>query len=610
MRILHIVRQFSPAIGGLENFVLCLARAQIQAGHHPEVLTLDTLFHQDGSRLPAQETIEGIPVHRIPWRGSYKYPLATAAISQVKGFDIIHVHAVDFFADFLPLLRPFHRTPLVLSTHGGFFHSSYASFLKRIFFNTATRLSLRGYKRVFACSVGDLRMFAPLCLPWLQLIENGVDIEKFANLGPLIFSNTFLFIGRFSENKRLDLLLQTIHRLKHWTPDVRLTIIGRDWDGNLARLREQIDTLELHDQVEIRLDLDDYDIKMEIARHCFVISASDYEGFGMTMVEGMSAGLVPIASPIASFKRIIEEAGVGHLVDFHDPDAAARSILAYTQGIAARYHLVRKAATLASTRYGWPETAARFIRVYEEILGSRTRVIQGVAIDTRSGGDVIQAIDRTIAQRTPLRIAIANAHTINLAREAPDYRHLLRDFMVLNDGAGVNLASRWKYRKPFCENLNGTDFVPRLLAESTRSLRIFLVGARPWTVDEACRRLSRRYPRHRWMGYQHGYYGPADEETVCARIRATSPDLLLVALGNPLQEEWIARCAEKTGATVCIGVGAFFDFVAGQVPRAPLWIRQLKCEWIYRLLQEPRRLWRRYLIGNLVFLWAARGDQV
>ena len=112
------------------------------------------------------------------------------------------------------------------------------------------------------------------------------------------------------------------------------------------------------------------------------------------------------------------------------------------------------------------------------------------------------------------------------------------------------------------------------------------------------------------MGYQHGYYGPADEETVCARIRATSPDLLLVALGNPLQEEWIARCAEKTGATVCIGVGAFFDFVAGQVPRAPLWIRQLKCEWIYRLLQEPRRLWRRYLIGNLVFLWAARGDQV
>jgi alpha-1,3-mannosyltransferase len=85
---------------------------------------------------------------------------------------------------------------------------------------------------------------------------------------------------------------------------------------------------------------------------------------------------------------------------------------------------------------------------------------------------------------------------------------------------------------------------------------------------------------------------------------------LLVAMGNPLQEEWIARCSTKTGATICIGVGALFDFVSGRVERAPLWVRKLKCEWVFRLIQEPKRMWRRYLIGNLSFLWAMLWDRV
>ncbi len=610
MRILHIVRQFSPAIGGLENFVLCLARNQLQEGHQPEVLTLDTVFHRKGPRLPAIDEVEGIPVRRVSWVGSYKYPLAFSTSSHLSGFDIIHVHAVDFFADYLALTRLFHKTPLVLSTHGGFFHTTSASRFKRLFFNTVTRVSLCGYKRVIACSENDQTVFAPLCKPWLRLIENGVDIEKFADLGPRSFDNSFLFIGRFSDNKRIDLLLETIHHLKRTTPDVRLTIIGRDWDDNLARMRQQIGTLGLSEQVSVLLDLSDSDIKTQIGRHCFVVSASDYEGFGMTLVEGMAAGLVPVASPISSFKRIIEEAGVGHLVDFHDPEAAAQSILAYTQSIRTDYPAVRAAAMVAATRYGWPGTAARFMQIYEEVLGSNTRMIQGVSIDTHSGTEVIRAINNAVEKRLPVRITIANAHTINLARKLPAYRLLLEDSLVLNDGAGVNIASKWKYRKPFSENLNGTDFVPRLLSLSRRSLRVFLVGARPDVVVKVAERFAKRYPRHQWVGSQDGYTSVSDETTACARIRETRPDLLLVAMGNPLQEEWIARCAEKTGAIVCIGVGGLFDFAAGQAQRAPLWVRNLKCEWIFRLVQEPGRMWRRYLIGNLTFLWMASGDVV
>jgi alpha-1,3-mannosyltransferase len=610
MRILHIVRQFSPAVGGLENFVLCLAQAQIQAGHQPEVLTLNSVFHRDGKPLLAVDAVDGVPVHRVPWKGSYKYPIALSAGSHLQGFDIIHVHAVDFFADYIALLRCFHKTPLILSTHGGYFHSGYASGLKKVFFNTVTRFSMRGYQRVIACSEGDYAQFSAICKPWLRLIENGVDIDKFAKLGAQDYSDRYLFIGRFSNNKRIDLLIETIYFLKKITANIHLTIIGRDWDGNLLRMQDQIARLDLSQHVTILLDLDDDGIKTQVGLHNFIVSASNYEGFGMTLVEGMAAGLVPIASPITSFTKIIHEADVGHIVSFDTPESAAQNIANYTQSIQARYFEVRAAAITAAARYGWTGTAARFMQVYEEVLGLNVRVIQGVAIDTRSADEVIQAIDHAVEQHTSMNIAIANAHTVNLARESTRFKTLLAGFLVLNDGAGVNLASKWKYGKSFCENLNGTDFTPRLLANSTHSLRVFLLGARPDSVAAAFEALSKCYPQHQWLGYQDGYFSQTDEDTVCARIKQNSPDLLLVAMGNPLQEEWIARCSTKTGATICIGVGALFDFVSGRVERAPLWVRKLKCEWVFRLIQEPKRMWRRYLIGNLSFLWAMLWDRV
>lgn len=610
MRILHIVRQFAPAVGGLENFVSCLAASQLKAGLEPEVLTLNTVFHGDGATLPAQDTVAGVPVMRIGWAGSYKYPVASLPPRLLRGFDVIHVHAVDFFADYLPLIRPWHKTPLVLSTHGGYFHTGYASRFKRLFFNTVTRLSVRGYARVVACSEGDFSLFSPLCRPWLQLVENGVDIEKFARLGAADYRPHFLFIGRFSDNKRLDLLLETFHHLAPLVPDSRLTIIGRDWDGNLAKLKAQVQARELGPHVEILPDLTDEEIRKRIGENRFVVSASDYEGFGMTLVEGMAAGLIPVASPIASFRRIVETAETGLLVDFHSPESAAQRIHTFLQQTAPHFGDVRAKAIGAARRYSWKETAERFQRIYDDILGSHHRTIQGVAIDTRPGSAIIRKIESHVVRRAPLRIAIANAHTVNFARRQPDFRCLLENFLVLNDGSGVNLASRWKYRKPFCENLNGTDFVPRLLTESRRPLRVFLVGARPDVVAEAHRKFAERYPRHAWVGHQHGYYRADDEAAVLARIREARPDLLLVAMGNPLQEAWIARCADQTGAVVSIGVGALFDFVAERVVRAPAWIRRIGCEWIFRLLQEPGRMWRRYLIGNLTFLWAARGDRI
>ena len=114
--------------------------------------------------------------------------------------------------------------------------------------------------------------------------------------------------------------------------------------------------------------------------------------------------------------------------------------------------------------------------------------------------------------------------------------------------------------------------------------------------------LAKNFPGLELAGWQHGYFSAEEEAKVIEDIRRSGADLVLVALGAPRQELWIRRCLGKLGAKVVIGVGGLLDFYSGRIPRAPRWIRKLGMEWCYRLYQEPRRLWRRYLVGNVVFL--------
>jgi exopolysaccharide biosynthesis WecB/TagA/CpsF family protein len=173
---------------------------------------------------------------------------------------------------------------------------------------------------------------------------------------------------------------------------------------------------------------------------------------------------------------------------------------------------------------------------------------------------------------------------------------------VLNDGAGLDIAGRL-FGKPFPENLNGSDFNPAILEEAAaRGWPVFFLGAKPGVADEAARRLSARIPGLTVVGARDGYFGPEESDEVAREVAATGAGVLMVAMGNPLQETWLSSHLEATGARLGVGVGAFFDFSAGVVPRAPAWMNRLWLEWLYRLLQEPRRMWRRYVLGNPLFL--------
>jgi alpha-1,3-mannosyltransferase len=206
-------------------------------------------------------------------------------------------------------------------------------------------------------------------------------------------------------------------------------------------------------------------------------------------------------------------------------------------------------------------------------------------------------------------VGFANAHSLNIASTNNAFRQALRGFLVLNDGLGLDIASRIKFGKPFVANLNGTDFVPDFLAKTRHRLRIYLIGTTDPVVAQAAQSFRVRYPWHSVVGWRNGFFtGPDDIEETCRSVRAAKADCVLIGMGNPLQELWIADHGAKTGARLLIGVGALFDFMAERVHRAPSWVQSLRCEWVYRLLQEPRRLVRRYLIGNVVFLSRAIAD--
>ena len=141
-----------------------------------------------------------------------------------------------------------------------------------------------------------------------------------------------------------------------------------------------------------------------------------------------------------------------------------------------------------------------------------------------------------------------------------------------------------------------------LLRRIKRPLKVALIGARRDVADCACEAFQAMCPQHQISVISDGFFTPDDEPRILGQLEAERPDILLVAMGVPRQELWIADNVGNEHCTAPIAVGALFDIFTGTVPRAPGWMLALRVEWLYRLWREPKRLWRRYIIGNPVFL--------
>jgi len=204
-----------------------------------------------------------------------------------------------------------------------------------------------------------------------------------------------------------------------------------------------------------------------------------------------------------------------------------------------------------------------------------------------------------------MQLCFINPHCVNVARKNARYRRVVNEAgLAVPDGIGMRIAGRL-LGKPFRHNLNGTDLFPRLCERlATLHGKLFLLGGQPGIADQTAAWISRHYPAVQVVGSCHGYFDAASEADVIATIRASGADVLLVAMGVPQQDLWIAQHGPQTGVKVAMGVGGLFDFCSGRIARAPQWLRELGLEWTFRLYSEPARMWRRYLVGNLSFMIA------
>jgi N-acetylglucosaminyldiphosphoundecaprenol N-acetyl-beta-D-mannosaminyltransferase len=234
--------------------------------------------------------------------------------------------------------------------------------------------------------------------------------------------------------------------------------------------------------------------------------------------------------------------------------------------------------------------------------------ILGIPFDNVTTNEALARIEEMIASRKPHYLATANVDFLVQAREDIELRRILFDAdLVLCDGTPLLWVSRW-LGNPLRERVAGADIVPLLMKlAAEKKYRVFLLGASPESARQAADRLHDAYPDLLLAGSYSPPFNKLiemDHDEIKRRILAAKPDLLFVSLGCPKQEKWIAMHYRSLGVPVSAGVGATIDFLAGQVRRAPTWMRRSGLEWVYRLAQEPRRLFGRYMKDLWAFGWS------
>jgi N-acetylglucosaminyldiphosphoundecaprenol N-acetyl-beta-D-mannosaminyltransferase len=244
--------------------------------------------------------------------------------------------------------------------------------------------------------------------------------------------------------------------------------------------------------------------------------------------------------------------------------------------------------------------------------GMHSVEILGVRVDNATYDDLLAHVDAFVNSGQPHQIVTLNPEMLVSAHDDPAFRRLLNEAdLNVADGVGLMLAARW-LGHPLLERVTGSDGIHHLSAHCARKgYRPFFLGAAPGVAQVVAERLTAVYPSLQVAGTYSGSASAEDEQAIVAHMRQMAPDLLFVAYGVPAEEMWIGRNREQLGVPVMIGVGGAFDFLAGVTRRAPVWMRKMGLEWVYRLIREPWR-WRRQLalprfLGLVALQWLRRG---
>jgi N-acetylglucosaminyldiphosphoundecaprenol N-acetyl-beta-D-mannosaminyltransferase len=231
----------------------------------------------------------------------------------------------------------------------------------------------------------------------------------------------------------------------------------------------------------------------------------------------------------------------------------------------------------------------------------------GLSFDAVTMGDAVaRCLELCRAPRASHMVITANASHLCMMRRDPELAQACRaGSLIVADGMSVVWALRASGQK-VPERVAGVDLMAHLLAAAAKErLSVYFLGAKREVVTTLAQRCRAQYPGIEIAGFRDGYFGPAEHQGIVEEIRASGAHMLFVGMPTPFKETWCERHHQRLDVPVIMGVGGGFDVLAGFIKRAPRWAQASGLEWFWRLLMEPRKLWKRYLTTNSEFIWLA-----
>lgn len=366
LRVLSVTPAFLPHRGGLGQMVFELAQ---RVRHH--AVLMDVVHVAPEYDQASEETMNGVRVYRLPLRGSRVLGFAPGLAKIVRQYDLVHAHDPQLLAITQNLMVTNRATPAVLSTHGGFWHTQQHAWIKRLYERTVLRNFLNHYERVLASSEADYSYYRALT-DRAVLCSNGVPVEHFGSVPSLDVRplTRWIYWGRLSRNKRLERVIDTVAVARRLGHPVELLICGQDFDGLKPRLQQRIERRGLQEHVRIEGERSDADLLKELATRGVYITASEHEGFGISVVEAMAAGLVVLCRDLSPLNGLVKRGQTGDFLRF-DNSQGDRQVLDRVlsmPAVAARAWSA--AARQAAQPHDWRFAAKRFARHYRDVLAA------------------------------------------------------------------------------------------------------------------------------------------------------------------------------------------------------------------------------------------------
>ncbi len=247
----------------------------------------------------------------------------------------------------------------------------------------------------------------------------------------------------------------------------------------------------------------------------------------------------------------------------------------------------------------------------ETILGNNKRItILNTLIDVLSVKETIDLVEKYIITKTPLHLMGVNADKINEVNENPLMKEIVNKCGVINaDGASVVMASKY-LNKPLPERVAGIDLMQDLVKLSAdKGYKVYLLGAKQEVVEKTAENLKNTYNNLNIVGIHNGYFKKEDWKDISEEVKKTKPDIVFVGITSPTKEYLIEFLQNDGHDCVFMGVGGSFDVISGKIPRAPKWMQKCNLEWLFRVMKEPRRLFKRYFVGNRKFIKSVKKEK-